>query len=109
MVATKQIVDNLTINVIDTPQVLYTAPVGQDVVIESFTASNTSSVNASYKAYIVSSLGAEQPQIPFKVVVWGENDLGIGIVNQVIPAGGALKLEASALNSIYFTVTGREI
>ena len=44
MMATKQIVDNLTINVIDTPQVLYTAPVGQDVVIESFTASNTSSV-----------------------------------------------------------------
>lgn len=107
--AVKQIVDNLTITVIDTPQTLYTAPVGQDVVIESFTASNTSNVNASYKAYIVSASGAERPQIPFKVVVWGENDLGIGIVNQVIPAGGSLKLEVSALNSIYFTVTGREI
>ena len=107
--ATLQIIDNLTISDVDAPQTLYTAPVGQDVVIESFTASNTSAVNASYKAYIVSALGAQQPQIPFKVVVWGENDLGIGIVNQVIPGGGALRLEASALDSIYFTVTGREL
>ena len=107
--ATIQIVDNLTISVIDTPQVLYIAPAGQDVVIESFTASNTSTVNASYKAYIKSSAGAEQPQIPCKIVVWTENDLGIGIVNQIIPAGGTLKVECSALTSIYFTVTGREI
>lgn len=107
--ATLQIIDNLTISVTDTPQSLYTAPAGQDVVIESFTASNTSKVNASYKAYISSTLGAEQPQIPFKVVVWGENDLGIGVVNQVIPAGGSLRLECSALDSIYFTVTGREL
>ena len=107
--ATTQIVDNLTITTIDTPQVLYTAPIGQDVVIESFTASNTSTVNASYSAYIVSSTGAEKPQIPYKIVVWNENDLGIGIVNQIIPAGGALKIECSALTSIYFTVTGRAI
>ena len=107
--ATIQITDNLTVTVIDAPQVIASAPVGQDIVIESFTASNTSLVNASYKAYIVSALGAEQPQIPFKVVVWGENDLGIGIVNQIIPAGGYLKVECSALASIYFTVTGREI
>ena len=107
--ATLQIIDSLTISAVDTPQTLYASPAGQDVVIESFTASNTSTVNASYKAYIVSSLGAEQPQIPFKVVVWGENDLGIGVVNQVIPGGGSLRLECSALDSIYFTVTGREI
>lgn len=107
--ATTQIVDNLTITTIDTPQVLYTAPIGQDVVIESFTASNTSTVNASYSAYIVSSTGAEKPQIPYKIVVWNENDLGIGIVNQIIPAGGTLKVECSALTSIYFTVTGRAI
>ena len=107
--ATIQIVDNLTVSVIDTPQVLFTASVNNDVVIESFTAANTSTVNASYRAFIVSALGAEQPQIPFKVVTWGENDLGIGVINQVIPAGGTLKLECSALDSIYFTVAGREI
>tara|TARA_R110000744_G_scaffold93148_1_gene179966 strand:- start:991 stop:1317 length:327 start_codon:yes stop_codon:yes gene_type:complete len=107
--ATIQIVDNLTVTIAGTPQVLYTAPVNTSVVIESFTASNTSTVNASYGAYIASSTGAEKPQIPHKIVVWNENDLGIGIVNQVIPAGGALKVECSALASIYFTVTGREI
>ena len=107
--ATLQIIDNLTISVVDAPQALYTAPAGQDVVIEFFTASKTSTVNASYKAYIVSSLGAEQPLIPFKVVVWGENDLGIGVIDQIVPAGGSLRVECSALDSIYFTVTGREI
>ena len=107
--ATIQIVDNLTVSVIDTPQILYAAPAGQNVVIESFTASNTSAVNVSYKAFIRSSTGAEQPQIPFKIVVWGENDLGIGVVNQVIPGGGTLRIECSALDSIFFTVTGRGI
>jgi hypothetical protein len=107
--ATKQIVDNFSNTIVDTVQSPYTAPLDKNVVIESFTAANNSGVNASYKAYIVSTLGAEQPQIPFKVVVWGENDLGIGIVNQIIPAGGSLKVECSALASIYFTVTGREI
>lgn len=107
--ATKQIVDNFLNTIVDTVQVAYSAPLDKNVVIESFTAANNSGVNASYKAYIVSTLGAEQPQIPFKVVVWGENDLGIGIVNQIIPAGGSLKVECSALASIYFTVTGREI
>jgi hypothetical protein len=105
--ATVQIVDNLTVSVIDLPQTVYTAPAGQDIVIQSFTAANTSTINASYKAYISSALGVQQPQIPFKVVVWGENDLGIGIVNQVIPGGGTLKVECSALESIYFTVSGR--
>ena len=105
--ATVQIVDNLTVSVIDAPQVIYTAPAGQDMLIQSFTAANTSAVNASYKAYISSASGVQQPQIPFRVVVWGENDLGIGIVNQVIPRGGTLKVECSALESVYFTVSGR--
>lgn len=78
------------------------------VVIESFTACNTSGVDASYKGYIVST-STEKPQIPFRMVVWGHSDLGIGIVNQIIPAGATLKLECSALDSIYFTATGREV
>tara|TARA_R110000850_G_scaffold101179_3_gene209382 strand:+ start:227 stop:550 length:324 start_codon:yes stop_codon:yes gene_type:complete len=106
--ATNQIIGNAVNSSIDTVETFFTAGVN-GVVIESFTATNNSTVNASYKAYIVASLGVQQPQIPFKVVVWGENDLGIGIVNQIIPAGGALRLECSALESIYFTVTGREI
>jgi hypothetical protein len=106
---TKQIVDNFVNTIADTVQSVFTAPTSKNVIIESFTAANNSAVNASYKAYITSTTGAERPQRPFKVVVWGELDLGIGIVNQVIPAGGSLKVESSAINSIYFTVTGREV
>lgn len=107
--STKQIVDNFVNTTANSKQSIYTAPALRNVVIEAFTAANNSSVNASYKAYIVSKTGVEQPQRPFKIVVWGEVDLGIGIVNQVIPAGGMLVVECSAINSIYFTVTGREV
>lgn len=104
--ATAQILANVTNTIVDTPQTLFTAG-SRGVVIESFTAANNSTVDASYKAYIVST-DTEQPQRPFKIVVWGEIDQGIGIVNQVIPPGAELKLETSALDSIYFTATGRE-
>ena len=105
--ATTQILSNAVNTVADTPQTLFTAG-NSGIVIESFTASNTSSVNASYKAFIVST-ATEQPQIPFQIVVWGENDLGIGLVNQVIPPNAELKLEVSAIDSIYFTATGRSV
>lgn len=100
-------VNNFVNNAINTPEPALTAGT-KGVVIESFTAANNSTVNASYKAYIKTPSGLLQPQRPFKIVVWGENDLGIGIVNQIIPAGAQLMVEASALNSIYFTVTGKE-
>ena len=106
--ATQQILSNAVNSVINTPQALFTAG-NKGFVIEAFTAANNSTVNASFKAYIVGSNGIEQPQIPFKTVVWGRVVLGIGIVNQIIPANGTLRLESSALNSIYFTVTGREV
>ena len=104
-----QIVDNFVNTLADTIQTAYTAPVTKGAVIESFTASNNSGVNASYKAYIVTDGGTEKAQRPFKIIVWGEIDLGIGLVNQIIPAGASLKVESSATNSIYFTVTGREV
>ncbi len=105
--ASLQLSDNFVNNAVDTPEPIFTAD-SKGIVIESFTAANNSVVNASYKAYIKTASGLLQPQRPFKIVVWGESDLGIGIVNQIIPAGAQLMVEASALNSIYFTVTGRE-
>ena len=107
--AAKQLVDNFLNSIPDTAQVAFTASATQNVIIDSFTVSNNSKVNASYKAYIKSATGILTPIIPFKVVVWGENDLGIGIVNQAIPVGGSLQVESSALNSLYFTVSGREV
>jgi len=105
--ATIQLSDNFVNNVVDTPEPAFTAGT-KGAVIEAFTAANNSAVNASYKAYIKTASGLLQPLRPFKIVVWGESDLGIGVVNQIIPAGAQLMVEASALNSIYFTVTGRE-
>ena len=106
--ATKQITDNFSNTVADTIQPC-TSVIEKNMVIESFTATNNSKVNASYKAYIVTADGIEKPLRPFKVVVWGELDLGVGLVNQVIPAGGLLKVESSAIDSIYFTASGREV
>lgn len=107
--ASVQIVDNFVNSIADTQQVAFTATATQAIEVTAFTAANNSNVNANYKAYIKSSTGEVKPQIPFKVVVWGENDLGIGVVNQVIPAGGQLLIESSAIDSIYFTVSGRQI
>jgi hypothetical protein len=106
---TLQVANNFTVAAVDVIQTAYTAPTTKNMVIEAFTAANNSVVTASYKAYIVSNGGVVSPQRPFKVVVWGETDLGIGIVSQVIPAGGSLRFESSALNSIFFTVTAREV
>ena len=103
--ATSQILSNSVNTIANTVQTLFTAGTSP-VVIDSFTAVNNSTVTASYKAYIVSSNGIQKALRPFKVVVWGELDLGIGIVNQIIPAGADFKLEASAIDSIYFTATG---
>jgi len=105
--ATLQIASNFTNALADTVETVFTAS-SKAVVIESFTAANNSTVNASYKAYIVST-ATEQPQVPFQVVVWGEIDLGIGVTNQIIPLNAELKIESSALNSIYFTITAREV
>ncbi len=105
--ASSQLVDNFLNTFVDTAQKAATVNTVSDIAIDSFTVTNNSNVNASYKAYIQSATGILTPIIPFKVVVWGENDLGIGIVNQVIPKGGSLQVESSALDSLYFTVSGR--
>ena len=107
--ATKQLIDNFLNTIVDTVQIAFSAPVDKDVVIDAFTVTNNSVVSASYKAYVKSASGTLAPIIPFKIVVWGENDLCIGIVNQVIPAGGSLQVESSALTSLYFTASGREL
>ena len=103
---------NDTVNtLVDTPQTFYTAPAsGNGVLVDAITATNNSTVNASYKIYIgIAGTTPDTPLKPFKIVVWGELDNASGAVNQVIPAGYALWIEASALESIYVTASGREI
>tara|TARA_R110000822_G_scaffold288904_1_gene410173 strand:- start:18 stop:344 length:327 start_codon:yes stop_codon:yes gene_type:complete len=105
----KQIVDNYVNTEVDVPESPYSAPVTTSVRIDAITAANNSSVNASYSLYIKTLTGALQPLIKNKIVVWGRSDLGIAAVNQVMPEGSELQFECSAINSIYFTVSGTEL
>ena len=95
---------------IDTPQNIYTSPpAGNGTIINAFTATNNSTSNKSYKAYIVTTGGsADNPQLPFKIILWDDIDLGTGIDGQVIPPGGALYAECNAIDSVYFTISGIE-
>ena len=80
------------------------------IVRVSFTVSNNYTASASYKAYIYDAddvtVGAVSPM---KIVVRDRFDSSPALVNQVIPAGGSLKVESSALDALYFTVTGRSV
>ena len=94
----------------DTPQSIYTSPPnGNGTIINAFTAANNSTSNKSYKAYIVGKEEtAENPQLPFRIVIWADIDLGTGIDGQTIPPGGSLYVECNEPNSVYFTLSGKQ-
>lgn len=106
-----QLADRRTNSVANIAELIYTSPAtGSGVIIDSFTAANNSTANASYKAYIV-PLGelVENPLKPSKVVVWGEIDLGAGVSGQLIPKSARLYTEQSVAGAIHFTISGREV
>ena len=75
--------------------------------IKVFTASNGTTSGKSYLAYIYDSGGdAVDPIIPQTIVVRDTSDHGTSIVDQVIPAGGSLRISSSDAESINFYVTG---
>jgi hypothetical protein len=95
----------------DAIQIFYTSPSGgSGTLIHAFTATNNTSSNKTYKAYIYdSSATALTAVIPQKIVVRNKFDLGPSIVGQLIPAGGTLRMESSAAASVAFRVTGNEL
>ena len=105
------LVNNAKSSATDTIEVFYTSPVGQrGTVISSFTATNSTGSNKSYKAYIYDSTGtATSPIIPTKGIINDGFDTGSAIVNHKIPAGGTLRMESSSANGINFYVTGNEL
>jgi len=108
------LVSNQTNTLVDTPEKFYTDDGNANGTrIDAFNAANPDTINgvtASYKAYIVDAGGNPvNPQKPFQFVVWGEIDLGLGLVNQLIPSGGSLQMESSATGRIYFTVSGTKV
>jgi hypothetical protein len=103
-----RLINNFSNTVIDTVETAYSsAATGDGTRIDSFTASNDSTVNASYSVYINDGVNPAKAIIKDKIIVWGTNDLGIGLVNQVIPPDSTLQVESTAINSIYFTVAGQ--
>jgi hypothetical protein len=106
--ADKVLVGNSRSALADTVEVFYTAPsTGSGTRIKAFTASNNTESSANYKAYIYPAAGPDpEPVIPQTIVVRDRADNGAAIINQVIPAGGTLRMESSDANSINFYVTG---
>lgn len=95
-------------SLVDTIETFYTAPVNSAVLITAFSASNATESNKTYKAYIYSSTGvAEDASIPQTILVRDAGDFGALIVGHLIPAGGSLRMESSAANSVLFRATGR--
>ena len=102
------IVNSKTNGVANGIEQFYGSPTsGNGTIITAFSAINNSGINASYKAYIYDSTGAAvDPVIPLKIVVRNRFDVGPSITNQLIPNGGSLRMESSAVGAITFRVSG---
>jgi hypothetical protein len=103
-----RLTNNFSNSIADTIQTAYAAAAtGEGTRIDSFTASNDSNANAAYSVYINDGVNPVKAIIKDKIIVWGTNQLGIGLVNQVIPPNATLQIESTAINTIYFTVAGQ--
>ncbi|MBL4574442.1 MAG: hypothetical protein JKY86_15415 [Gammaproteobacteria bacterium] len=94
----------------DTIEEFYISPAnGSGTVIAAFTASNDTVSSKSYKAYIFNSSGAlVSSVIPQTIVVRDRANTGPTIIDQLIPAGGTLRVESSSVDGLNFFVTGTE-
>jgi hypothetical protein len=109
-ITNKQLVDNKQTAAANTAESVYTSPSEQKgTLITNFTAANSTAVDRTYKAYIVTSGSAVIPIIPARSVLKGDTDVPPEVSGQFMPAGAQLFVETSAATSISFTVSGREI
>lgn len=94
----------------DTIEQFYLSPTsGLGTKIKAFTVANSTESSKSYKAYIYSSAGTlVSPIVPLSIVVRDKTDFAPSALNQVIPAGGTLRIESSDSSSLNFYVTGQE-
>lgn len=109
-VTNTQLVDNQQTALADTPESVYTSPSAQKgTLITNFTAANSTAVDRTYKAFIVTSGSAIIPLIPARTILKGDTDTPPEISGQFMPPGAQLYVETNAATSISFTVSGREI
>ena len=104
----KVLVENASNTAPDTPEVFYTSPsTGLGTRVKVFSAVNDGITSYSYKAYIYNSSGSVvKAVIPQTIVVLDRGDNGFLVINQVIPAGGTLRMETSEADQLNFYVTG---
>ena len=76
--------------------------------ILNFTVTNNYGSNQTYKAYIYDADDTTaQATTPLKIVVWDSYDLSPPLIGHVVPAGGSIRVECSAAESLVFRATGR--
>ena len=109
--ATTVFVNSVPNSLANTVQSFYNAPAGGGgAIITAFTATNNTGANASFRAYIFDSSGGILGAVlPLSVVIRNRFNPGNAIVNQVIPAGGSLRMETNIIGAIDFRVTGNEL
>jgi len=109
-ITNKQLVDNKQNTLAATAESVYTSPAAQKgTLITNFTAANTTAIDRSYKAFIVTSGSAVIPLVPTRTILKNDTDVPPEISGQFMPAGAQIYVESSAATSISFTVSGREI
>ena len=104
--ADKVLVNNFKTAGSDTIETVYTA--AKDTLITAFTASNSSVASSYFNVYIVGSGGTVgDPVQPQTIIVKDRKNAGSGVVNQLIPAGGTLRVSDQNAGYLNFYVTGR--
>ena len=100
------LIENTQNSAADTIESLFVASANTRIL--NFTVTNNYGSNQTYRAYIY---GAEDETAlattPLKIVVWDGYDLSPPIIGHVVPAGGSIRTESSAANSLVFRATGR--
>ena len=110
-ITNKQLVDNKQTTVAATPELVYTSPPeGKGTLITNFTVANSTAIDRTYQAFIVTSGGsATTPIVPTRSVLKKETDVPPEVSGQFMPAGAQIFYETSAATSISLTVSGREV
>lgn len=93
----------------DTIEIFYTADAGiTGVLVTSFTATNDGTSSVSFKAYLYDAGGNPvNSVIPFSIVKRDRANYGPSLVGQIIPPGGSLRIECSAIGGLNFNAAGQ--
>ena len=101
------LIDNLQNAAANTVEAVFMA--SANTIITSFSVTNNTGVNRSYRAYIFDSSGTSTGAVvPLKFVTNNRGyDLAPAIIGHVVEVGGSIRVESSAASSLIFRATGR--